>query len=363
MADNKERRDIGHAMFGLGNQAPQAPKPKGPQAAGQPPSVPEGAPGQQPPPQQAGQPPQPPQAPPAAPGQPGQMPQYVYVQAPPPGWTPPPPQPKGSRLTKWVIVLAVLIAANLALAISNRFQFGKSLEKHTDQLSVLSRRMDSSDDRYAQLKGQFEVTSQKLGMTRAELERARKLAANIQQQQRQAVAQLNQAIQKKASAQDLNNLQSAANSKFGSLSGDIAGNKKDLQATQKALLGAKGELSGAIARTHGELVALAHRTDRDYFEFKLPKKHARQRVGGIVVELLKTNHKRNLYTLNLFFDDKRTERKDNALDQPVFFYVQGASSPLELVVNKLSKNRISGYLSTPKGLFPKTPNVLTSRPG
>ena len=358
MADNNERRDIGHAMFGLGeSEAPPTRKPSGQEPAPQQPVTPQSGPGQPPPPQ-AGQPPQP-SAP--APGQPGQAPQYIYVQAPPPAWTPPPPS-GGSGLTKWVIVLAVLTAANLALAISNRLQFGKSLQKHSDQLTLLSRRMDSSDDRYAQLKGQFDVTSQKLGLTQAELGRARQLAANIQKQQRQAVAQLNQAIQKKASAQDLNKLQADANSKFGSLSGDIAGTQKDLQATKEALTGTKGELSGAIARTHDELVALAHRTDRDYFEFKLAKKHARQKVGSIMIELLKTNQKKNLYTLNLYFDDKRTERKDNALDQPVFFYAQGAESALELVVNKLGKNMISGYISTPKGFFPSTPTVLTNRP-
>lgn len=259
-------------------------------------------------------------------------------------------------------MLAVLIVANLALAIANRIQFKKSFQKHTDQLTLLSRRMDTSDDQYAQLKGQFEVTSQKLGLTQAELDRARRLAVNIQRQQRQAVKTLNQAIQQKASAQDLNKLQTDANTKFGSLSGDIAGTQKDLQATKEALTGTKGELSGAIARTHDELVALAHRTDRDYFEFNLQRRHARQKIGGIMVELLKTNQKRNLYTLNLYFDDKRTERKDNALDQPVFFYVRGAKSPLELVVNKLGKNRISGCVSTEKGLFPKAPTVLTSRP-
>jgi len=349
MPDDKGKRDIGHAMFGLG-------EPESPQGS---------TPGAGPAPQQSGAPQsgpgQPPPAPQAAPT-PGQAPQYIYVQAPPPAWTPPPAPSGGSSLTKWVIILAVLIAANLALAVSNRFQFGKLLQKHTDQLTLLSRRMDASDDRYAQLKGQFDVTSQKLGLTQAELGRARQLAANIQKQQRQAVAQLNQAIQKKASAQDLNNLQAEANSKFGNLSGDIAGTQKDLQATKEALTGTKGELSGAIARTHDELVALAHRTDRDYFEFNLPKKHARQKVGSVMIELLKTNQKRNLYTLNLYFDDKRTERKDNALDQPVFFYVQGASSALELVVNKLGKNRISGYVSSPKGFFPSTPTVLANRP-
>ena len=365
MVDYNEKRDIGHAMFGLGEPgSPQGVTPGAPQAQ-QTPVTPQGAPAQPPPgiPQSA-----PAQAPPASVQQPaptqGQAPQYIYVQAPPPTWTPPPaPAPsRGKGLTRLVILLVVLTAVNLALAISTRFQFGKVLQKHMDQLTLLSRRMDASDDRYAQLKAQFEVTSQRLGLTQSELARARQLAANIQKQQRQAVQQLNQAIEQKASAQDLNKLQSEANTKFGSLSGDIAGTQKDLEATREALTGAKGELSGAIARTHEELVTLAHRTDRDYFEFNLRKKHARQKIGGVMVELLKTNQKKNLYSLNLYFDDKRTERNDNALDQPVFFYVQGASSPLELVVNKLGKNTVSGYLSTPKGLFPSTPNVLTNRP-
>jgi predicted nucleic acid-binding Zn-ribbon protein len=324
MPDNKEGHDIGHAMFGLGEPgSAQA----GPPGAGQ----------QQPPAQ-------------------GQAPQYVYVQGPPPATS------GGSGVSKLLIALVVLVVANLALAISNRFQFGKSLQKHNDQLTLLSRRMDTSDDAYAQLKAQFEVTSERLGMTQAELGRARELATHIQRQQRQAVRQLNQAIQEKASAQDLNKLQAESNTKFGSLSGDIAGTQKNLEATQEALTGAKGELSGAIARTHDELVALAHRTDRDYFEFNLPRRHARQKVGSVMIELLKTNSKHNMYTLNLYFDDKRTERKDNALDQPVFFYARGAQSALELVVNKLGKNSVSGYVSTPKGFFPSTPTVLANRP-
>ena len=127
-------------------------------------------------------------------------------------------------------------------------------------------------------------------------------------------------------------------------------------------MGTKGELSGAIARTHDELVALAHRTDRDYFEFNLQRRHDRKKIGSIMIELLKTNRKQNLYTIDLFFDDKRTQRKDQALDQPVYFYVQGAPTALELVVNKLDKNRISGYISAPKGFMKNTPNVLTARP-
>jgi formylglycine-generating enzyme required for sulfatase activity len=127
--------------------------------------------------------------------------------------------------------------------------------------------------------------------------------------------------------------------------------------------GTKGLLTGVGARTHDELVALAHRTDRDYFEFNLGRIGTRQKIGTVLIELRGTDPKKNQFTVNLYFDDKRTERRDKAINELVYFYVQGASSALELVVNKLGRDSISGYISTPKGFFPNTPNVLTPRSG
>jgi chromosome segregation ATPase len=260
-------------------------------------------------------------------------------------------------------VLLVLSVANLALVLGAKSDFKAAMAKYSDQLDLLTRRLDSSDERYAQLRGQFQVTTEKLGLTEQELARARALAGNIQKQQQAAVQQLNEAIRQKASAEDVNKVEAEANSRIGGLSTDLAGTKKDLEATKEALSGTKGELTGAIARTHDELVALAHRTDRDYFEFSLAKKRARQKIGTVMIELEKTDNKRNTFTVNLIADDKRIERRDKAMNEPVYFYVQGASSALELVVNKLGKDNIAGYVSTPKGFFPSTPNVLASRPG
>jgi hypothetical protein len=316
MVDKSNDRDAAHAMFGLGGSTSQEP----------PSST-----------------------------------QPSYSQAPPPAapWS----FSGGQILFLLVIALLILTGINLYLALSTRQHFNEHAAKQADQLDLLTRRLDSSDARYAQLRGQFQVTSEKLGLTEQELSRARALAANVQKQQQEAVQQLNAAIAKKAGADELNKLQADSTAKFGNLSGDIAGTKADLEATKLALAGAKGELTGAIARTHDELVALAHRTDRDYFEFNLAKKNARQKVGTVLIELARTNPKKNQFTVNLFFDDKRTERKDKAINEPVYFYVQGASSALELVVNKVGKDSIAGYISTPKGFFSGTPNVLTARPG
>ena len=302
---------------------------------------------------------------PASPQAQATAPQYVYVQQPP---QPYPVTGGGGKGLAWVVaLLAVLAVANLFLVLMARSQFSNYSMKQADAMNLMTRRMDSSDERYAQLRGQFQVTEEKLGLTQGELSRARALAAEVQKQQATQVAQLNKAIAQKASAEDVNKLQSDSNAKIGGLSTDLAGTKQDLANTKSeftsALTGTKGELKGDIARTHDELVTLAHKTDRDYFEFTLPRKKAQQKVGTVIVELEKTDPKKNVFSVYLTFDDKRTERSNRAMNEPLWFYVQGASSALELVVNKLGKDSASGYMSTPKGFFPNTTNVLGQRPG
>ncbi len=328
MANDIENRDTSHAMLGLNDSegrrtaAPAAAAPGNPAPSGQP--------------------------------------QYVYVQGPPPSAS---ASSISSVLVVVLVALALLFGVNLYLALAARSEFKDTMSKHSDQLNLLTRRLDSSDERYARLSATFQVTTKKLGLTQQELTHARSLAADIQKQQQAAVQELNTAISKKASAEEVNKLQTEANAKFGGLSNDIAGTKKDLEETKAALSGAKGELTGAIARTHDELVLLAHKTDRDYFEFSLARKNSRQKVGGMMIELARTNPKKNQFTVNLYYDDKRTERKDKSLNEPVYFYVQGAPNALELVVNKLGKDSVAGYISAPKGFFGNTPNVLASRPG
>jgi hypothetical protein len=296
-------------------------------------------------------------------GQPG-APQYVLVQQAP---LAAPVAGGGKGLVWLVVVLAIVTAINLVMAIMARSQFSDYSSKQADAVNLLTRRLDSADEHNAQVRGQLQMLSEKLGVTQQDLARAHALAADLQKQQESAVAQLNQAIAQKASTDELNKVQADSNAKIGGVSTDLAGTKQDLANTKSeftnALTGTKGELKGDIARTHDELVALAHKSDRDFFEFTLPRKKAQQKVGTITLELDKTDPKKNTYTIFLTADDKRTAHPDWALGSPMWFYVQGAQTALELVVNKLGKDTISGYISTPKGFFPNTTNVLGQRPG
>jgi len=107
-------------------------------------------------------------------------------------------------------------------------------------------------------------------------------------------------------------------------------------------------LNGSIARTSDEVAVLRRRGERDYVEFNFPKSKSMQRVGPISVALRKTDVKHKRYNLDLTVDDNRVEKKNVNLLEPVYITSPDWPQPLELVVNRIEKDRISGYVSTPK---------------
>jgi hypothetical protein len=107
--------------------------------------------------------------------------------------------------------------------------------------------------------------------------------------------------------------------------------------------------SGLIARTHDELEILKHRGDRNYYEFTITKGEKKP-VSTISLELKKCDPKKSRFTLNVYADDRKYEKKDKNLNEPLQFYTGKDPMLYELVVNSINaKNQISGYISTPKG--------------
>jgi DNA anti-recombination protein RmuC len=151
----------------------------------------------------------------------------------------------------------------------------------------------------------------------------------------------------------------AVASDVSSVKSDVGGVKTDLGKTQNDLAGALAKLtsmqgdlsdhSSLIARNHDELEVLKHKGDRTYYEFTLDK-NQRKPVGTVSLELKKTDAKKSKFTLIVYADDRKYEKKDRNLNEPLQFYSGGDRGGLfEIVVNSIdSKNTVKGYLSTPK---------------
>jgi hypothetical protein len=118
----------------------------------------------------------------------------------------------------------------------------------------------------------------------------------------------------------------------------------------KRVVGDLGVQSGYIATNGRELQALRQLGERNYFDFHIERSGKAQRVGDVSIILRKTDAKRNKYTLEVLAGDKKTEKKEKSINEPVQFYVSKARLPFEIVVNEVQKDYIIGYLSSPKEL-------------
>jgi hypothetical protein len=137
----------------------------------------------------------------------------------------------------------------------------------------------------------------------------------------------------------------------GTVKTELGNTKSALDTTIAELKSVRGDLgvqSGLIATNAKELAALRELGDRNYFEFTLTKREPTTTLGGVNMKLRKADVKRNKFNLELVSDDKKVEKKDKNLHEPVQFYVGGARQPFEIVVNEISKDKIAGYLATPK---------------
>ncbi|MBM3814266.1 MAG: hypothetical protein FJW20_21790 [Acidimicrobiia bacterium] len=173
--------------------------------------------------------------------------------------------------------------------------------------------------------------------------------ADDQRLQQQALAEQIGAVRQDSQAGIANTTELTG--QIRSVREDLAQTRSTLQSALSDLHSVRGDLgiqSGLIATNAQQLAALKQLGERNYFEFDIRKSQRTVKVGGVVLELKKTDARRNKFNLELIADDKRIEKKDKTLNEPVQFYLSGSRQPAEIVVNQVAKDRIVGYLSTPK---------------
>jgi flagellar biosynthesis chaperone FliJ len=128
----------------------------------------------------------------------------------------------------------------------------------------------------------------------------------------------------------------------------IAQTQNELAATQGDLNNTRTELTGSIAHTHDELVLLEKRGQKNYTEFDIVKSREFQREGPFSVKLRKANVKHQYADLDLIVDDRTLTQKHVNLYQPVMFSTPDSPQPVQVVINKIDKNHIHGYIAAPR---------------
>ena len=212
----------------------------------------------------------------------------------------------------------------------------KTFQQNQDQLS---QRLAQAEQTNAQMQGELNLVGSKLKLTEGQVAVARKQVKQERADYTKKLSDVETTLATKASTDDVN-----------AIGTDVNGVKTDLNATKGTLQQLRGEHGELIARNHEELEQLKRMGERDYFEFTLSGKGQKQHVGSMQVELRGASAKKHQYTVALYLDDMRLEKKNKSINEPIYFYANGSRQPMELVVNKISNKAITGYLSAPKAV-------------
>lgn len=230
--------------------------------------------------------------------------------------------------------------------------------------SQLQSMRESDAARIAEISTNLDAVQSRVGVTAADIANAQKAAAAARKEQARTESALREAIDEHGKS--VSSLREQAEAKiaavreettthFGEVTGQVTGVRTDLDATKTDLAANRREmgdlrdsLGRQIARNSDELALLKRRGERDYYEFDIRKTKEMERVAGIRLQLNKADVKAKKYDITLQVDDSKLQKKGQLLNEPIQLSVGKERVRYELIVNSIDKDRIRGYISTPK---------------
>jgi chromosome segregation ATPase len=271
---------------------------------------------------------------------------------------------------------AALVGAVVALLAANVYLYLQVDQLRTDLaktkeavVTELTNLRDSSSALSANARKSLDTLRTELESTRKQTSVAVTVAKTEAKEYTKEVAQQLTEEQKKAQSQlnsqlrEVKDSATTANAKIGDVSGEVSQVKNQVASTRgelektiaelKKVTGDLGITSGLVATNGKELAALKRLGERNYFEFNLARAKNPQKIADISLLLKKTDPKKNKYTLEVLADDKRVEKRDKGVNEPIQFMVSKSRIPYEIIVNEVKKDSIVGYLATPKDLIPR----------
>jgi hypothetical protein len=211
----------------------------------------------------------------------------------------------------------------------------------TNQIATIQQHQTQSDAANSGLQSDLSVMTKKLRLTQGDLKKAHAEAAEIKTESEQKIAEMDGAVKTELATK-------ASRDDVKTVDGRVSGVRTDLETTQSDLKMARSELGTLIARNHEDVEQLRRLGEREYIEFTIDAKNKPQKVGAFVVELRGTNLNKKRYTVSLIVDDVHIDKKNMPVNEPVFFHQGSDRRPLELVVNQVAKDKVTGYISVPK---------------
>ena len=266
-----------------------------------------------------------------------------------------------------IAILGLVALGALGFAWSNSTKLDATKQAVADQMkavqtsvqqdmTALKDRLVAGEKANTELQGDLKVVTDKLKITQGQLKKARQEATAQNNQTNEMVKTLDTSVHSELATK-------ATSDDVKTVDGRVSKVSSDLDKTNSDLNMARSELGTLIARNHDEIDVLRRQGERDYIEFTINGRNQPQKVGNVTVELKGVNEKRNRSNIVYTVEDKRFEAKNTNVNTPIFFFLSGTRVPQELVINKVGRNTISGYLSIPKVNSQPSATAASSKSG
>jgi chromosome segregation ATPase len=261
----------------------------------------------------------------------------------------------GSPLVRTILLVAAVVymIGSVIFMVQAQLRLTDMEKQNSAAQKELAKRIDDSN---GQMKAEISVVADRVGLTQKDLNKK----ASVLQSEEAATQQrlkTDEASTKEQFGQVTNDV-NGVKGQVTKVSADVSDTRTDLAATKGKLESAIGDInkhSELIATTHDQLEQLRHRGDRDYLEFTLHKGKDPTQLSTVSLQLKKVDPKKGEFTLYVLADDKKIEKKDKNVNEPLQFYTGKDRNLYEVVINAIDKDVVSGYMSTPK-------NVAVVRP-
>lgn len=268
----------------------------------------------------------------------------------------------------------LLFAAGLALLTLGGYA-GYSIYVAQRQIELLSQELTASRQHLAQVGGelresrqQIEELNQGLDQSRQqlvrqdrELNRTQGLYQGIRSEQEVQTRELQTLHTKKADVAAVDRLQVETSSLKGQIEStdgrlaetrtQVAGIDSRTRRQEDAINRNRAEIDTvrvAAERNTTELGELRRSLEREYYNFELQEGGGYMKVLNVSLNLRKTDFERRQCDLYLLADGKVIRKKDQPINEPIYFYVEGKDKPYEVVITRVDRKLVVGYLSIPK---------------
>lgn len=263
---------------------------------------------------------------------------------------------RGGRQYLFLLLLAVALGflGYMLYQSNQRIQLLSSdLLASQNRLEQVGQELEASASEIEELNTGLAENQTTLTTQRQELDRYRNLYTGLKTDQEQQVRTLETISLQKADREQVEGLQAETSAlkqnvektqaNVENLSTRTSQNETKIEATAENLK----TVQSTTEANKSEIADVKRSLEREYYNFELQRRGGYMKVFEIALSLKDTDAAKRQFDLYLLADGKVIQKDNHPINEPILFYVQDQKKPYEVVVTRVEKDFVVGYLSIP----------------